>query len=161
MIVLSLVAAALIIIATNLWFPVLRVVGTSMQPLLKNDDVILCMAKKKDIERGDVVAFYHNDKILLKRVVGLPGDLIMIDPDGKLYVNGEEQQEAYATVLSLEPCDITFPVQVPEGCYFLLGDQRTTSMDSRSSTVGMVASDRLIGKALARVWPLDDFKLIE
>lgn len=158
---LSLVAIAVIITVTNLWFPVLRVVGTSMQPLLKSSDVVLCIKEQEDIKRGDIVAFYHNDKILLKRVVGLPGDTIRIDDYGKLYVNGREQSEEYVTVLSFEPCDITFPVDVPENSYFLLGDQRTTSMDSRSSVVGMVSSERLIGKAVARVWPFDEITVLQ
>lgn len=157
----SLVAAAAIIIATNLWFPVLRVVGSSMQPLLKNEDIILCFDVKSNIERGNIIAFYHNDKVLLKRVVGVPGDVIEIDSSGTLYVNGEEQLEPYASALSLEPCDITFPVEVPENSYFVLGDQRTTSMDSRSESIGMVTEDRLIGKALMRVWPIDKIRTLE
>lgn len=132
-----------------------------MQPLLKNEDVIVCLNVQTHIERGNVIAFYHNDKILLKRVVGMPGDVIDIDNTGALYVNGELQYEPYATALSLEPCDITFPVQVPEDAYFVLGDQRTTSMDSRSESVGMVTQDRLIGKALLRVWPIDTIRSLQ
>lgn len=157
----SLIAAAGIIIATNLWFPVLRVVGSSMQPLLKNDDIIVCFDTKKSIESGDVIAFYHNQKILLKRVVGMPGDIIEIDSTGKLFVNGEEKYEPYASALSLEPCDITFPIQVPENSYFVLGDQRLTSMDSRSEAVGMISEDNLIGKAVLRVWPVDTITTFE
>ncbi|MBQ8725459.1 MAG: signal peptidase I [Oscillospiraceae bacterium] len=151
----SVLAAAMIIILTNLWFPVLRVVGSSMQPLLRNEDVIVCFSKNDKIERRDIIAFYHNDKVLLKRVVGLPGDVIEIDKDGILYINGEEQHETYVASISLEPCDIEFPVEVPEDSYFVLGDQRMTSMDSRSESVGMVTTDRVVGKALFRVWPLD------
>lgn len=157
-IIASVIAAALIIILTNLWFPVLRVVGSSMQPLLRNEDVIVCFSEDNEIERSDIIAFYHNDKVLLKRVVGLPGDVIEIDKDGILYVNGEQQHETYAASISLEPCDIEFPVEVPEESYFVLGDQRMTSMDSRSQSVGMVTTDRIIGKALLRVWPLDSVR---
>ncbi|MBQ7004611.1 MAG: signal peptidase I [Oscillospiraceae bacterium] len=156
-IILSLLMSALLIVATNLWFPVLRVSGSSMQPLLKNEDVILCLDTKKDIGRGNIIAFYHNDKILLRRVIGIPGDSIEIDPAGVVTVNGTEQLETYASVLSLEPCDIAFPVKVPEDCYFVMGDQRVTAMDSRTETIGMIRSDQLIGKALFRVWPFDTF----
>ncbi len=157
-IVTSVLAAAFIIILTNLWFPVLRVVGSSMQPLLRNEDVILCYADNEIIEHNDVIAFYHNDKVLLKRVVGLPGDVIEIDSAGTLFVNGEEQHETYAASISLEPCDIEFPVNVPENSYFVLGDQRMTSMDSRTESVGMIPQERIIGKALLRIWPLDSIR---
>ncbi|MBQ8688414.1 MAG: signal peptidase I [Ruminococcus sp.] len=156
--VLSVLAAAMIIILTNLWFPVLRVVGSSMQPLLKNDDIILCLNTQSGIERGDIIAFYQNDRVLLKRVVGMPGDMVDIDASGVVSINGEEQKESYASVLSLEPCDIEFPIEVPENSYFVLGDQRTTSMDSRSESVGMVTPERIIGKALLRAWPIDRFR---
>lgn len=151
----SLLAAALIIIATNLWFPVLRVVGSSMQQTLQSDDVVVCSDLYRNIERGEIIAFYNNDKILIKRVVGLPGDTIIIDNDGVLYINGERQSETYVTSLSLEPCDITFPVEVPDDSYFVLGDRRTTSMDSRNDSVGMVSRDKLIGKVLFRIWPFN------
>lgn len=151
-------AAAFIILVTNLWFPVLRVVGSSMQPLLASDDIIVCLSVQENIGRGDIIAFYHNDKVLLKRVIGLPGDEIDIDSVGVVSVNGEELFENYAQALSLEPCDISFPVKVPEDSYFVLGDQRSTSMDSRSESVGMVTPDRVIGKALLRVWPFESIR---
>lgn len=127
---------------------------------MENDDVIVCAAVQNNIERGDIIAFYNNDKILLKRVVGLPGDSIEIDSSGVLYVNGEAQHESYVSALSLEPCDISFPVEVPENSYFVLGDQRTTSMDSRSESIGMVTQDRLIGKAILRAWPIEKIKIL-
>ncbi|MBE6854983.1 MAG: signal peptidase I [Ruminococcus sp.] len=157
----SLMAGALIILATNLWFPVLRVVGSSMQPLLKNEDIIVCLRTDEHITEGDVIAFYHNDKVLLKRVVGLPGDVIQIDSEGTLYINDVPKFEPYASSLSLEPCDITFPVTVPDDSYFVLGDQRTTSMDSRSSSVGMISEEQIIGKALVRVWPIDTIDILQ
>lgn len=159
--ILLLIASALLIIMTNLWFPVLRVSGSSMQPVLKSDDVILCLNQKKDHQRGDIIVFYHNDKVLIRRVIGVSGDVIEIDESGVVYVNGAAQLESYANVLALEPCDIEFPVTVPDGKYFVLGDQRATSMDSRSETVGMVESSQLIGKALFRVWPLDTLKNLQ
>lgn len=145
----------MIIIATNLWFPVLRVVGSSMQQTLQNEDVVVCSNLYKRLKRGEIIAFYNNDKVLVKRVVGLPGDTIEIDNDGVLYVNGERQSETYVMTLSLEPCDITFPAEVPKDSYFVLGDRRTTSMDSRSESVGMVSEDKVIGKVLFRIWPFN------
>ncbi len=152
--------AALIILATNLWFPVLRVVGSSMQPTLQSDDVVICFNRAKTVERGDVIAFYNNDKILLKRVIGLPGDLIEIDSVGTVFVNGDALTETYVLTPSLEPCDITFPVIVPDDAYFVLGDQRATSMDSRSASIGMIDKERLIGKALVNAWPLTRFQIL-
>lgn len=124
-----------------------------MQQTLQSEDVVVCCDLYKDIRRGEIIAFYNNDKILLKRVVGLPGDTISIDNDGVLYVNGERQAETYVMTLSLEPCDISFPVEVQKDSYFVLGDRRTTSMDSRSESIGLVARDKIIGKVLFRVWP--------
>lgn len=124
-----------------------------MQQTLQSEDVVVCCDLYKDIKRGEIIAFYNNDKILLKRVVGLPGDTISIDNDGVLYVNGERQAETYVMTLSLEPCDISFPVEVQKDSYFVLGDRRTTSMDSRSESIGLVARDKIIGKVLFRVWP--------
>lgn len=157
----SLIAAALIIIATNLWFPVLRVVGSSMQQTLQNEDVVVCSNLYKRIKKGEIIAFYNNDKVLIKRVVGLPGDTIEIDNDGVLYVNGERQSETYVMTLSLDPCDITFPVEVPADSYFVLGDRRTTSMDSRSESVGTVSEDKIVGKVLFRVWPFNKLGTVD
>lgn len=154
---ISAVAAAVIIIATNIWLPVLRVVGTSMQPRLQNDDVVVCLSANNVVERGDVIAFYNNDSILLKRVVAIEGDVVEIDGDGILTVNGEVINEPYVLSRSLEPCDITFPIEVSDDSFFVLGDQRSTSMDSRTEAVGMVSRDRIIGKVLLRVWPLERF----
>ncbi len=154
-VLLSLVSAAVMILATNLWFPVYRVVGTSMQPQLAANDIVVCFDAPVTIERGEIVAFSHNETVLLKRVVGIPGDTIDMDESGVLYVNGEKQDEPYAQVLSREPCDIEFPVEVPEDAFFVLGDQRETSLDSRSQSIGMIGRERLIGKALVRIWPFD------
>lgn len=151
----SIIVAALIIIVTNLWFPVLKVVGSSMQNTLKNKDVVICTNLYGEIDRGEVIAFYNNDKILIKRVVGIPGDSVTMDNDGILYINGERQLETYVMSMSLEPCDVEFPITVPENSYFVLGDKRTASADSRSEIVGTVSEERIIGKVLFRAWPLN------
>lgn len=160
-VIVSIVAAAAIIIITNVWFPVLKVVGTSMQPRLKNGDIVVCFDYSKDIERGDVIAFYNNDSILLKRVVGLEGDVIEINESGIVKVNGVELEESYVLAHTLEPCDIEFPIEVPEDSFFVLGDQRSTSLDSRTESVGMVSRDRLVGKVLVKVWPIENIGLVE
>lgn len=157
----SLLAAALIIIATNLWFPVLRVVGSSMQQTLQSDDIVVCSSIYRQINRGDIIAFYNNDRILLKRVVGIPGDTVTIDADGVLFVNGEQQPETYVMTLSLEPCDVTFPIDVPVDSYFVLGDRRTTSMDSRNKGIGMPSEDKIIGTVLFRVWPFSNLGSVD
>lgn len=131
-----------------------------MQPQLKTDDIIVCFDADVSIERGSIIAFYHNDTVLLKRVVGVAGDIVEIDEDGVLHINGEPQSEPYASELSLNPCDIEFPVQVPENAFFVLGDQRSTSMDSRSESIGMITEERLIGKALIRIWPINKIELL-
>lgn len=148
-------AAATIIIVTNIWLPVLRIVGSSMQPAIQNDDVVVCYSGTKQITYGDIIAFYNNDNILLKRVIGMENDVIDINEAGEVFVNGELLNEPYAYSHSLEPCDIEFPVTVPADSYFVLGDQRNTSHDSRTASVGMVAVDRIIGEVLMRVWPIE------
>ena len=159
-IVISLSAVAVIILMTNLWFPMFRVVGTSMMPQLTADDIIVCFDADVSVERGNIIAFYHNDTVLLKRVVGISGDIVDMDENGVLSVNGVVQNEPYASGLSLEPCDVVFPVQVPENSFFVLGDQRSTSLDSRSESIGMITEERLIGKAVMRVWPIFKFELL-
>lgn len=151
----SAVAAATIIIVTNIWLPVLRVVGSSMQPTIQNDDVVVCYSGTRQITYGDMIAFYNNDNILLKRVIGMENDVIDINEAGEVFVNGELLDEPYAYSHSLEPCDIEFPVTVPQDSYFVLGDQRNTSLDSRTESVGMVPVDRIIGEVLMRVWPIE------
>lgn len=158
---MSIVAAAVIIIITNIWFPVLKVVGTSMQPGLKNGDVVVCFDYPEKIDRGDVIAFYSNDSILLKRVIGKGGDTVEIEADGTVKVNGIEIKEDYVFSKSLMPCDIDFPVTVPEDKFFVLGDYRTTSLDSRTETVGMISRDRIVGKVLINIWPLEHVGKVE
>ena len=150
------VVAALAALIATLVLPVLQIAGSSMEPTLNNEDLVL-LVKSGTLQRGDLCAFYYSNKILIKRVVGLPGEYIQIGNDGTVYVNGEPLEEPYLTELALGECDIEFPYQVPEQQYFLLGDQRKTSIDSRSSVIGCVAQDQILGKLICRFWPLDDF----
>lgn len=150
------VAAAIAIIISTMILPVLRVTGTSMNPTLKNDEVLLCN-KLGDVKQGDIIAFYYNNKVLIKRVIGLPGDVIDIAGDGKVYVNGEVLDEPYVSELAFGECDIELPYQVPESRYFVCGDNRSISIDSRSTSIGCIAEENIIGKVLLRVYPFESF----
>lgn len=148
---LIVVAAVAVLIAT-LILPVVQIAGNSMAPTLNEGEVVV-LVKTKDLKLGDLCAFSYSNKVLIKRVIGLPGDYIEIDAEGNVYVNSELIEEPYAKNKSLGECDLEFPYQVPESQYFLLGDQRETSIDSRSSVIGCVTSEQLIGKIVFRVWP--------
>lgn len=156
---LTTVAAFAILVAT-LWLPVLQIYGMSMTPTLEEGEIVLSI-KTGDFKQGDLVAFYIGNKILVKRVIGVPADLIAISPDGTVRVNSKDLDEPYVTEKSLGECDLEFPYQVPESRYFLMGDHRETSIDSRSSAVGCIAADQIVGKIVFRVWPLEAFGVIE
>ncbi len=156
--VLIIVAAVSVLLAT-LFLPVLQVSGSSMEPTLSDRDIIL-LFKGEDFETGDLVGFYFQNKLLLKRVIGGPGDMIDIEPDGTVYVNNEKIDEPYVTDRALGECDLDFPYQVPENRYFLMGDNRSTSIDSRTSVVGCIETDQIVGKVVVRVWPLNRIKFL-
>ncbi|MBR3969561.1 MAG: signal peptidase I [Ruminococcus sp.] len=149
------VVAAVSVLVSLLFLPVLRVTGTSMTPTLYNDELVICN-KRSNYEQGDMIAFYFNNKILLKRVIGLPGDWIEITEDGTVFVNGEELEEPYIDEKALGECDIEFPYQVPESRIFVMGDHRATSVDSRTSMVGCIADEYIIGRLIFRVWPFEE-----
>jgi signal peptidase I len=149
---LVVVAAVAIIIAT-IWMPVLQIYGSSMTPTLEEGEIVVAI-KGSDFDTGDLVAFYLGNKILIKRCIAVAGDYVNIDNDGNVYVNGELLDEPYISEKSLGECDITFPYQVPESRYFMLGDDRETSVDSRSTAVGCVSEEQVVGKIFYRVWPL-------
>ena len=147
------VAAAAAVLISMLLLPVLRVTGTSMTPALQNDQVLLCN-KLADIKQGDIVAFYYNNKVLIKRVIGLPGDVIDISEDGTVYVNGEQLDEPYVSEPALGECDIELPFQTPESRFFVCGDNRGISIDSRSTSIGCIAEENIIGVVFFRVLPI-------
>ena len=149
--VLTIVAAVAVLIAT-LVLPVLQIEGTSMEPTLSNGDIVL-LTKTTRFDRGDLCGFTWNNKLLIKRVIGLPGDYIEIDTDGTVYVNGDKLDEPYVKNKSLGECDLEFPFQVPVDQYFVIGDMRESSIDSRNSLIGCVARDQIVGKVFFRVWP--------
>lgn len=150
------VVAAIAVLIATLLFPVLRVTGSSMTPTLENDQLIVCQ-KTGNFESGDVIAFYYNNKILLKRVIAVSGDYVSIAADGTVSVNGEVLDEPYVSELALGECDLEFPYQVPEERIFVMGDHRSTSVDSRSTQVGCIAEEAIIGKVSLRIWPMEDF----
>lgn len=147
-----LVVAAIAVLISMLFLPVLRVTGTSMAPTMLNDELVIC-SKRANFETGDIVAFYLNNKILLKRVIGTAGDWIDIAEDGTVYVNNEPLEEDYLPEKAYGECDIQLPYQVPDNCIFVMGDNRSVSVDSRSSAVGSIADEYIIGKVFFRLWP--------
>ena len=156
---LIVVAAVAALIAT-LVLPVLQIAGTSMEPTLNDGDIVV-LIKQKRLKSGDLCAFYYSNKILIKRVIAAPGDYIWIEEDGTVFLNGKELKEPYVSAKALGECDVEFPYQVPENCYFVMGDKRETSIDSRSSVIGCVSKDQIIGKIFCKFWPLSQFKFID
>ena len=155
--VLTIVAAIAVLIST-LVLPVLQIEGTSMSPTLTNGDIVL-LTKTISFERGDICGFAWNNKLLIKRVIGLPGDWIEMDKDGTVYLNGQPLDEPYANQISYGECDLEFPYQVPQEQYFVLGDMRESSIDSRNTLVGCVENEQILGKVFLRVWPFSSIKL--
>ena len=127
-----------------------------MTPTLEEGNIVISV-RGGEYRQGDIISFYYNNKILVKRVIALPGDWVDIDDAGNVYVNEELLDEPYVDEKALGECDIEFPYQVPEGRLFVCGDHRSTSVDSRSSTVGCVAEEQIAGKIVFRIWPLTDF----
>lgn len=150
------VVAALAVLAATLWMPVLRVYGSSMAPTLHNGE-ILASVKTKDFSSGDIIAFYHGNKLLIKRYIAGPSDYVNVDEDGNVSVNGTLLDEPYLAEKAYGEADIEFPYQVPDQRYFVMGDNRSVSIDSRSSIVGCIAGDQIVGKVVFRVWPLSAF----
>ena len=150
------VVAAVAVLVATLWMPVLQTFGDSMTPTL-NDGQIVISLKSGEFGTGDVIAFYYNNKILIKRLIAGPGDWVNIDEEGHVYVNGEELIEPYVDELAFGYCDIQLPYQVPDERYFVIGDHRSVSLDSRSTSVGCVASEQIVGRIVFRVWPVKEF----
>lgn len=146
------VAAVAVLVAT-LWLPVLQIYGSSMTPTLQDGEIVFSV-KTSNMEQGDIIAFYYNNKILVKRVIATSGDWVNIDEDGTVYVNGAKLDEPYLEEKVFGDADIELPYQVPDGKIFVMGDQRATSVDSRHTAVGCVDQEQIVGKIIFRVWPL-------
>ena len=152
--------AAIAVLVATLALPVLQIYGSSMTPSLEDGEIVLSV-KTADFEKTDIVAFYYNNKILVKRVIATAGEWVELDKDGNVFVNGNQIEEPYVQNFALGECDIEMPYQVPEGRIFVMGDHRAVSIDSRSSVVGCVAEEQVVGKLVFRLWPLGDFGEIE
>ena len=148
--------AAVAVLVAVLWLPVLQIYGESMQPTLFEEEFVVSI-KGSDMDTGDLVAFYYNNKILIKRVIAQAGQWVDIDEDGTVYVDNVKINEPYLNDKALGECDIKLPYQVPENRVFVMGDNRSVSVDSRSTTIGCVAVEQLVGKIVFRIWPLDKF----
>ena len=130
-----------------------------MSPTLEHDEIVV-LIKTKNYGQGDLVGFYYQGKILLKRIIAMPDDEVVIDADGNVYVNQQLLEEPYVTDKSPGECDLEFPYRVPGTGYFVLGDRRSNSVDSRNSVIGAVSSDDMIGRVFLRVWPFSKLGLI-
>ena len=144
--------SAVIILITNLWVTVLQVDGSSMNPLLEMDEVVITIECDKPI-RNDIIAFHQNNKLYIKRVIAVAGDRVAINSEGIVSVNGNTLNEPYVAQLSLGNSDIEFPYMVPAGTVFVLGDNRVISSDSRDSRFGTISMDQIIGEVAFTVWP--------
>ena len=153
--ILMVVAAAAVLVAT-LWMPVLRIYGSSMVPTLSDGQIVVSV-KTTDFRPGDIAAFYHGNKLLIKRYIAGPSDWVNIDNDGNVFINGVELDEPYLAEKAFGETNIDLPYQVPDKRYFLMGDNRDVSIDSRNTAVGCVAADQIVGKVVFRVWPLREF----
>ena len=147
------IIAAIGTIISSLVMPVLQISGNAMEPNYSNGDIVVSI-KKKNLASGDVIAFYHGNKILVKRVIATAGEWVNIDKEGNIYINGKKNEEKYLVVKAIGETDIKYPYQVPNESYFVLSDDRSNNIDSRLQEIGSIKEEDIIGKVLFRVWPL-------
>lgn len=154
------VVAAISVLVATLWMPVLKIYGSSMDPTLENGQIVVSIKTKK-LKSGDVVAFWQGNKLLVKRVIASPGQKVDIDVNGKVFVDGKAIHESYVDSESLGNTDIDFPHQVEESRWFCMGDNRESSIDSRSAVIGDVSKEQIEGKVLFSVWPLNKIGIVK
>lgn len=151
--------AAIVVLVATFLFPSLRIYGSSMAPTLREGEVVITR-KSSAYQTGEIIAFYYNNRVLVKRVVCGPGEWFNMQRDGTVFVNGSKLEEPYLDERGYGSCDLTLPYQVPDAQYFVMGDEREVSIDSRMAEVGCVPEDRIVGRIFMRVWPLDGFGLV-
>lgn len=147
------VVAAIAILVAMLFLPVLRIYGQSMNATLHSGELVISV-KGISFKTGDIIAFYYNNNVLVKRVIANSGDWVDIDLEGNVYVNNQKIEEPYLDSKAFGEPDIDFPYQVPDDRVFVLGDNRAVSIDSRHLAVGCVSSEQIVGKIVFRIWPL-------
>lgn len=152
--------SAIAVLVATIWMPVLQIYGNSMTPMLSDGEIVLSL-KTSGISKGEVIAFYYNNKILIKRVIGVSGDWIRITENGDVYINDKYLDEPYISDKALGDSNIEYPYQVPEGKVFVMGDHRSVSIDSRNTSVGCVSEDQVVGRLLLKLWPFKDIGKIE
>lgn len=150
------VVAAIAVLVATLWMPVFQIYGDSMTPTINTDEIVVSL-KGSSFTYGDIIAFYHGNKLLVKRVIAGPGQWVDIDEDGNVFVDGEALDEPYITEKAYGDVNIVFPYQVGDGRYFVMGDHRLTSADSRNTTIGCIAEEQIVGRIVYRVWPFGNF----
>jgi len=150
------IVVSISVLLATLVFPVLKIYGHSMEPTLKQNDIVISV-KQNNIRNGDIIAFYYNNNILIKRVIATSSQWVNIDDDGNIYVDDNLLKETYINDKTLGINDLKYPYQVPEDNYFVLGDDRKNSLDSRNSLIGTISKEEIIGKVIFKVWPLNHF----
>lgn len=152
--------AAAIVLLSVLVLPVFRVSGTDMSPTLAADQLVVTL-RRSQVQPGDVIAFYYNNKIQIKRVIAVGGDVVSVDVYGNVTVNDQPLDEPYLTEKAYGECNITYPYRVSDGKVFVMGDHRSISIDSRHTEIGCVTQEQIIGKVILRVWPFDAIRVLE
>lgn len=159
-IAILIVVAALAVLVATLWMPVLRIYGSSMYPTLQDGEIVISV-KRRSFSTGDIVAFYHGNKLLVKRCIAGPSDWVDIDKDGNIYVNNNLIDEPYIAEKAFGECDLELPYQVPDERWFLVGDNRDVSVDSRNTSVGAIAADQIVGEIVFCIWPMTNFGVVK
>ncbi len=159
-IAILLVVSALAVLVATLWMPVLRIYGSSMVPTLEDGQIVVTV-KSNSFKAGDIVAFYHGNKLLIKRYVAGPADWFNIDKNGNLFINDQLLNEPYIAQKAYGETNIELPYQVPDKKYFMIGDNRSVSIDSRNTAVGCIDEEQIVGKVVFRIWPLSSFGVVE
>jgi signal peptidase I len=143
--------------------------GSSMESTLQNNDNLIVdkiTYRFKDPQRFDIIVFpvqYQSNTYFIKRIIGLPGETVSIDEDGNIYIDGEILQESYGReVISPDMVgNVTYPVTLGDDEYFVMGDNRNNSTDSRMQVVGNIKRSDIIGRAWLRIWPLNKFGVLK